>query len=518
MGCCPLWSYRSRGSLIATTFCVTLALFIDQLNYGLLIPTFPSLLNSRGFTQEDIGFLTSCFGAGVLIGAPLSGPLADWGKVRTLLGSLLLLIVSTLLFGFYESYHVMVIARVLQGVSDAGVWTSGLALLASIAPPGRMGFLMGITMSGTSLGVMAGPPVGGFLFQHTNEQLPFFVSAASAAVVFLLTLFLVGPSSKGPPSTSMPINSQRYTSVISSRYTSLADSEVSASYFSPSLQPPAHTFEIYRGGANSSDTSGIVGTRGYFSDMFRPLRDFDICLVSGVVAVCNMLLASLEPILPLYLSSQFEFDTMSIGLMFLCRTISYSLFAPLAGRFSDRWKRDTTILVGLFIGAMSGVFLFLPLSLWTLLAFLVTLGAGIAIAETPALAEQALLLETRYPSMSGTGYGLVTVFFALAYLTGPILSGFISVRIGFRLTVLVFCSLLLAYIPVLICRNRFKQHQRPDVLLQDDVMQPKSSHAEPSVYAFGIIGNNRQLSSATFSSSAMSSLHRTESRRFSEHF
>eukprot|EP00742_Colponemidia_sp_Colp-10_P016381 GILJ01018766.1.p1 GENE.GILJ01018766.1~~GILJ01018766.1.p1 ORF type:complete len:609 (-),score=48.36 GILJ01018766.1:131-1957(-) len=459
---------RAKKWLVwGVTGCVTFALFVEQLNYGLLVPIFPKLMRELGFTQTDIGILASCFGAGSLVGAPICGPLADKYKVKTMLFSLVLLCGSTVMFAFCSSFHMLIVARLLQGVCDAGIWISGLALISAVAPSNQMGLLMGIAMSGTSLGVMSGPPVGGVLFDWTDDQFPFFASAALAGVALVGSMLLV----KEPPgSAAFPLHPEECTTLRQSPQGSREAGAVNThgSHQYVAMVPYDSPVDVQA--SNIHDETECIEREeqleasvnaSWFTTMCKPLKDFDIAVVSGVVALANLLLAAIEPTLPAFLENDYGLSTSSVGGMFLFRTIAYAIFSPLAGKLSDKWNRDISIVIGLFLCAGSSVVLFiLPRNIITVAVFLFCLGAGIAMAETPALAEQALLLEDRYPSMRGTGYGLVITFLSLSYLIGPLVSGFLSERIGLPMTLVCFGLALLTYVPLIIWRKwRLKKRQ-----------------------------------------------------------
>jgi MFS family permease len=71
----------------------------------------------------------------------------------------------------------MVMARFLQGASAAATWVAGLALLADTYPSHELGSAMGLVMTAMSLGMLLGPPFGGFVYQLGGYQLPFIIAS-----------------------------------------------------------------------------------------------------------------------------------------------------------------------------------------------------------------------------------------------------------------------------------------------------------------------------------------------------
>ena len=88
--------------------------------------------------------LAAYAGASVLF-SPVAGVLADRVPSRRapfLLG-LVALLAATVLFGLGRSLWVLVLARVLQGVSAAVVWTVGLALVIDTVGTEKLGTTIG---------------------------------------------------------------------------------------------------------------------------------------------------------------------------------------------------------------------------------------------------------------------------------------------------------------------------------------------------------------------------------------
>jgi MFS family permease len=71
----------------------------------------------------------------------------------------------------------MVMARFLQGASAAATWVAGLALLADTYPSHELGSAMGLVMTAMSLGMLLGPPFGGFVYEWGGYQLPFIIAS-----------------------------------------------------------------------------------------------------------------------------------------------------------------------------------------------------------------------------------------------------------------------------------------------------------------------------------------------------
>lgn len=149
----PLGLYwRSHPVFIIATIAV--ALFSDLFLYGIIVPIMPFLLQDRvGLDPDQIqtttsGLLTAYALASVVFSPP-AGLLSDRLNTRRVpfLGGLIALSLSTLLLFLGQSVAVLVLARVLQGISGAVCWTSGLALVLDTVGPGQLGKILGTIFS-----------------------------------------------------------------------------------------------------------------------------------------------------------------------------------------------------------------------------------------------------------------------------------------------------------------------------------------------------------------------------------
>lgn len=141
-------AWRSNTLFILAT--VAVGMFTDLFLYGLVVPILPYLLQDRlGLPPDQVqshvdGLLVAYAGASVLF-SPVAGYVADKTSTRQapfLLGLVTLMLATLLLFAG-ASVAVLTIARVLQGISAAFVWTIGLALCLETVGPENLGKTIG---------------------------------------------------------------------------------------------------------------------------------------------------------------------------------------------------------------------------------------------------------------------------------------------------------------------------------------------------------------------------------------
>src|SRR3712207_249157 len=165
---------------------------------GLVFPTvFFSDLDPATATLSSL----ATFGVAYVarpVGAVIIGHFGDKvGRKKMLVLTLLMMGVSTFLIGALPSYAaigvaapvLLVLLRVLQGLSAAGEQSGANSLTMEHAPEGRRGFFTSFTLSGTQAGLILATLVFIPVAALPEEQLyswgwriPFFLSAVVVAV------------------------------------------------------------------------------------------------------------------------------------------------------------------------------------------------------------------------------------------------------------------------------------------------------------------------------------------------
>ncbi|KAK5625270.1 hypothetical protein RRF57_000986 [Xylaria bambusicola] len=153
----PPWALRWRSNTLFILTTVAVGLFTDLFLYGLVIPVLPFMLQSRlsipgDKTQSYVsGLLAAYAGASVVSSIP-AGWIADRTNSRQLpfLSGLAALLAATIMLALGKNITVLVVARILQGISAAVVWTIGLAMVLDTVGPKNLGKVIG-SASHTSL-------------------------------------------------------------------------------------------------------------------------------------------------------------------------------------------------------------------------------------------------------------------------------------------------------------------------------------------------------------------------------
>lgn len=186
-----------RSSTLFIVFTVCLAIFTDVLFYGLIVPVIPfSLSEQVGVPEDDVqhwtAILLACYNAALFIGSPIAGFYADHTSSRRLplLLGLVALCASTLLLCLGKAISLLVLGRILQGLSAAIVWSVGLALLVDTV--GRnIGYAMGYVNIAMSVGLLISPVIGGAVYAAAGYYAVYYIAFAVVFCDIVLRLVLI---------------------------------------------------------------------------------------------------------------------------------------------------------------------------------------------------------------------------------------------------------------------------------------------------------------------------------------
>lgn len=147
---------RSDGGRWVSPILLTLAV-VDSAGYSVIGPVLPALHASTGASLTTLSLLAACFPVAMLVGLFVAGRLAHDGRTRTaLLLGLVLLLSSSLLFGFTTDLVVLFVARSAMGVGSGCLWI-GLTLRTLEYWPGEEYLRMSRVYAGYSIGSLVGP-------------------------------------------------------------------------------------------------------------------------------------------------------------------------------------------------------------------------------------------------------------------------------------------------------------------------------------------------------------------------
>jgi MFS transporter, DHA1 family, solute carrier family 18 (vesicular amine transporter), member 1/2 len=312
------------------------------------------------------------------------------GRRGPLIAGAVGLAAATVLFAFAGTLPWLFFARFVQGAADAITWVVGFALVADLYSAEERGRVMGLVMSGTTIGFLIGPSLGGWLYEEVGTTVPYLVVAALAAAC------AVGFAC---------------------------------------LPAPPH----------ASDAHPVK--------LSTLLRVHDVAVCALTVVLGGGTLSMIEPTFSLFLGDHLGLGPARIGLVIGSGAVVSAALHPVFGRIADRLGSRRLMLaglvgIGLMLPPLSLISSFVAaMIVWA--AFTVP----IVMMVTPSLAYMADATSSAGVKSFGVAYGVYNVAWALGLLVGPAVGGAVYERAGFPTLMLASAAVLLP-LTVLLARAR----------------------------------------------------------------
>jgi multidrug resistance protein len=370
--------------------CITTATFTDLVAYSVAVPVLPDYAARFNAGPTLIGLLFASFGVSLLVLSIPMGAISDRiGRKRPMISGLALLAGSTIAFAYAESLPMLFGARLMQGAADGMTWIVGFAMIADLYGPEERGRAMGLAMAGSTLGIIIGPVIGGWLYEIGGIRLPFLFVAA-LAIVDLVVFALVAPATRGS-GASVP--------------------------------------------------------------MRRVLTHRPVAICGLVVIAGGGTIAMLEPVIPLVLEARLGLGPAAIGTLFGIASVASTTMHPIYGRLSDRWGGRRLMMVGLIASALVLPLLSLATDFRSAAFAMVPMWMVFSLIVTPSLAYMAEVSSAAGFEAYGVVYGVYNMAWAVGLMVAPALGGFLLERVGFETltiawgVVLVVIGVILAQVP-----------------------------------------------------------------------
>jgi MFS family permease len=404
---------RYAWVVVALLFIVALLNYLDRL----MITTMRDPIRAEfTITDAQFGLITAVFLWVYAALSPLGGYLADrFSRSGVIVASLLFWSSATLLSGIARTYHELLWARALMGVSEACYIPAALALISDYHRGRTRSLATGLHMAGIYAGAALGG-VGGYIAEQFGWRAG-FKGFGLVGIGYAIVLALSLRDMRNEPEMGPEID------------------EVAE----PNVRPGAALAELF-------------GNNG-----FRILFALNVMVGLANWAIYNWL--------PAYLKEHFRLGLGAAGLS-ATAYIQVASFAGVlvGGALADRWSRTNRraralipaigfLAAGPCLMASASTSL-LPIAVAGLIVF--GLGRGAFDANhMPILRE---LVDQRY---SATGYGLLNMISTasggvMIYTAGAMMDAHISLAAVFKVcgAGLVLCGLLLGAV-------RFQSVQEP---------------------------------------------------------
>ncbi len=186
----PAETRRLLPWIIASLMLSMLMSSLGQMIFSTALPTIVGELGG----VEHMSWVITGFLLGQTISLPIFGKLGDQiGRKGLFIFANALFVLGSLLGGFANSMAVLIVARVLQGISGGGMMILSQAITAEVTTPRERGKYMGIMGSAFAVSSVLGPVLGGWFTDGPGWRWGLWLNVplglvSIAAIAFLLRL------------------------------------------------------------------------------------------------------------------------------------------------------------------------------------------------------------------------------------------------------------------------------------------------------------------------------------------
>lgn len=435
-------TWRSNTFFIVGT--VAVGLFTELFLYSLVVPVLPFMLQDRvGIPEEEVqsyvsGLLTA-YAAASVISSPFAGIMADRLSTRQapfLVGVGIMFLATAGLYAG-RTIPILVVARILQGISGAFVWTIGLALCLETVGPENLGKTIGSIFSFISAGSLAAPVLGGVLYDKAGYPGVFGAGFAVLAIDFLMRAVViekkVARRYEGQSDNPTHDGGETNGHAPEEDEENQADGEEQ-----PLLGKKKEEQQSFKLSPNQPRIAHLIPILPCLADP----RLLTALLVAFVQAT---LLGSFDSTVPTTGQELFNFSSLEAGILFLPLGIADLVLGPLWGWLVDRYGTKPIAVISYSYLVPILVLLRLPHAGGTEQAvlfggLLALCGVGLAGIGAPSIVEAGDVVQKYYeanPEFFGEDgpyaqlYGLNSMVFSAGLTLGPEIAGEVKQAIGY---------------------------------------------------------------------------------------
>lgn len=178
----------SGAQLLLGTLSLSLATFMNVLDSSIANVSIPAIAGDLGVSPAQGTWVITSFGVANAISVPLTGWLTQrFGAVRLFVMSVLLFVLTSWLCGFASSLEMLVLFRVLQGLSAGPMIPLSQTLLMSSYPRTRMGMALALWGMTTLVAPVVGPLLGGWITDNISWPWIFYINVPFGLTAGLMT-------------------------------------------------------------------------------------------------------------------------------------------------------------------------------------------------------------------------------------------------------------------------------------------------------------------------------------------
>jgi DHA1 family tetracycline resistance protein-like MFS transporter len=351
-------------------FVIVMTLFIDSIGYGIVIPLLPYYNQTFNAGSAALGFLVASFALMQFLFSPILGRLSDnAGRKPILLISILISTLSYVIFGFANSFLLLLLSRIIAGIATETAVAQ--AYIADVTTEKDRTSGIGKVTAARGAGFIIGPAIGGFLSVYG-----FWAPGIAAAILTLINLLFV-------------------------------------LFF---LSEPSRNNQLDKSTASNSENSSA-------NKMVDALKKPVIGSVLVIHFVVFLAFSAIPVILPLLGIAYFALGATELSYIFIYIGIIQILLQGFAlGRLARKFGEETLIVIGPLLMIVGITLMPLVPNILVFLASITMIASGSGIMRTIV---PSFLSRLTPSDEQGGILGIASSILSIATVPGPLIAGFL---------------------------------------------------------------------------------------------
>lgn len=410
----PWWAMTGIG----------LGVFMATIDFSIVNISLPTLMHDLDASLATIEWVVVSYAlvvTSLMLGVARLGDMI--GKRRIYLAGLAVFSLGSLLCALAPGVYWLIGFRGLQGVGAVMMQALGMGIITEAFPASMRGRALGIMGGVVSLGLAAGPPLGGLLIALAGWRAVFWVNVPLGLIAWLVVMRMV-------PETGRPAGGQRF------------DPAGALILFATLI---CYALGMTLGQQVGFGQAGVVallvltaaGAVGFVrlqARLAQPMMDlslfknplFGLNLLMGYL---SFLLLGGSFVLPLYLEVVEHYSPEQTGLLMMVVPVCMGAVSPWAGSLSDRYGSRSISLVGMVVlalGCWALTTLHAGVSLMGYLLRVAPLGLGMGLFQSP---NNSAIMGAAPRHRLGVASGLVALSRTLGNTSGvPLMGAFFAAQ------------------------------------------------------------------------------------------
>jgi EmrB/QacA subfamily drug resistance transporter len=369
---------RTNSSIrLAALLVATLANFLTPFMSSAVNIALPAIGAEFATSAILLSWIPTSFLLAAAMFAVPFGRISDiYGMKKIFNYGVIIFTISSFLSAAAPSAESLIVFRILQGIGGAMIFVTGLAIITSVYPPQERGKAIGINIATVYIALALGPVLGGIMTQFLGWRSLFWAMIPLGLLILTLTYWKLKDEWAECRGEKFDIKGSIFYSIVL----------VMVMYgFSP-LHHLTGIILLVAG------IIGFIGFLMYELKLESPVLNVGLFknrtfAFSNLAALINYSATfAVTFLLSLYLQYIKALDPLSAGLILVAQPVMMAIFAPIAGKLSDKFIPQNLAALGMALSTI-GLFIFAFINEQTSIAFitvgLIIIGTGFGFFSSP---------------------------------------------------------------------------------------------------------------------------------------